>query len=117
RRGGKSSGFSLSIAIILLYYMMINNGEHFAEVGKIRPWVGMWAPNLILLALGIYLPGRANRDLGGRRSDVEIVRRILKLFVSRRRQQSGIAAGALEADPALLTRPHITFPNVLDRYI
>ena len=117
RRGGKSSGFSLSIAIILFYYVMINNGEHFAEVGKIPPWLGMWAPNLILLALGIYLLGRANRDLGGRRSDVGIVRRVLKLFVSRRRQQAGIAAGALEEEPALLTRLDITFPNILDRYI
>jgi lipopolysaccharide export system permease protein len=27
RRGGKSSGFSLSIAIIVFYYVMINNGE------------------------------------------------------------------------------------------
>ena len=35
RRGGKSSGFSLSIAIILIYYVMINNGEHLADTGKI----------------------------------------------------------------------------------
>src|SRR4029077_16574359 len=55
RRGGKSSGFSLSIAIILFYYVMINNGEHLAALGKIPPLVGMWAPNLILAALGVYL--------------------------------------------------------------
>ena len=30
RRGGKSSGFSLSIAIIVFYYVMINNGEQLA---------------------------------------------------------------------------------------
>src|SRR5206468_8124332 len=60
RRGGKSSGFSLSIAIILFYYVMINNGEHLAVSGKVSPAVGMWTPNIILLALGIYLMIRAN---------------------------------------------------------
>src|SRR5204863_8152521 len=62
RRGGKSSGFSLSIAIILIYYVMINNGEHLADTGKVGPALAMWTPNVILLVLGIYLLIRANRD-------------------------------------------------------
>jgi len=32
RRGGKSSGFSLSIGIILVYYVMINNGDRKSVV-------------------------------------------------------------------------------------
>src|SRR5438105_8128044 len=78
RRGGKSSGFSLSIAIILIYYVMINNGEHLADTGKIGPAVAMWTPNLALLALGIYLLIRANRDTGAQRSEGGIVRRIVQ---------------------------------------
>jgi lipopolysaccharide export system permease protein len=113
RRGGKSSGFSLSIAIILFYYVMINNGEHLAEVGKIPPSVGMWAPNLILLALGIFLLVRANRDLGGRR-DTTLLGRLLKLFASRRRET---VTATVEEEPAILNRLDITFPNILDRYI
>ncbi len=113
RRGGKSSGFSLSIAIILFYYVMINNGEHLAEVGKIPPFVGMWAPNLILLALGVYLVIRANRDVGGRR-ERSLWSRLLKLFASRRRQS---VAAAVDEEPAILNRLDITFPNILDRYI
>src|SRR5207237_1269852 len=62
RRGGKSSGFSLSIAIIVVYYVMINNGEALAGAGRISPAVGMWTPNVLLLAIGIYLLCRANRD-------------------------------------------------------
>src|SRR5437016_12611530 len=61
RRGGKSSGFSLSIAIILVYYVMINNGEHLAVTGKLNPAFAMWTPNVILLAIGIYL---LNREIG-----------------------------------------------------
>jgi LPS export ABC transporter permease LptG len=113
RRGGKSSGFSLSIAIILFYYVMINNGEHLAEVGKIPPLVGMWAPNLILLALGVYLLIRANRDLGGRHERT-LWSRLLTLFASRRRQT---VAAAVDEEPAILNRLDITFPNILDRYV
>src|SRR5438105_2009799 len=113
RRGGKSSGFSLSIAIILFYYVMINNGEHLAEVGKIPPSVGMWAPNLILLALGVYLLVRANRDVGGRRERT-LWSRLIHLFASRRRQT---VATTVDEEPAILDRLDITFPNILDRYI
>lgn len=113
RRGGKSSGFSLSIAIILIYYVMINNGEHLADSGKIGPAVAMWTPNLVLLSLGIYLLIRANRDTGGRRSDVGIVRRIIQAIKSRKRTEGAV----VDEDPSILSRFDITFPNTLDRYI
>ena len=112
RRGGKSSGFSLSIAIILIYYVMINNGEHLADTGKIGPAVAMWTPNVVLLAIGIYLLIRANRDTGAQRSEGGIVRRIIQAIKSKK------AAGAVVVDePAILSRFDITFPNTLDRYI
>src|SRR4028118_1479057 len=76
RRGGKSSGFSLSIAIIVFYYIMISNGEQLAGSGKVPPWLGMWAANVILLAVGIYLLIRANRDVGAQRSESGIMGRI-----------------------------------------
>jgi LPS export ABC transporter permease LptG len=115
RRGGKSSGFSLSIAIILIYYVMINNGEHLADTGKIGPAVAMWTPNLLLLGLGIYLLIRANRDSGGRKSDVGIFRRAIQAIKSRKRR--GMAASVVDEEPAILSRFDITFPNTLDRYI
>ena len=114
RRGGKSSGFSLSIAIILFYYVMINNGEHLAISGKVSPAVGMWTPNIILLALGIYLMIRASRDIGGRRTDRSWQQRLLALMRPRRRE---IAAVAVDEEPAILNRLDVTFPNIIDRYV
>ncbi|HEX7681919.1 MAG TPA: LPS export ABC transporter permease LptG [Thermoanaerobaculia bacterium] len=114
RRGGKSSGFSLSIAIILIYYVMINNGEHLADTGKIGPAVAMWAPNVVLLAIGIYLLIRANRDTGAQRSEGGIVRKLIQAIKSRR---MGTAGAAVADEPAILSRFDITFPNTLDRYI
>ncbi|MDP9361920.1 MAG: LPS export ABC transporter permease LptG [Acidobacteriota bacterium] len=115
RRGGKSSGFSLSIAIILIYYVMINNGEHLADIGKIGPAVAMWSPNVILLALGVYLLIRANRDTGAQRSEGGIIRRLVQAIKSRKR--SDMAAVSSDEEPGILSRFDITFPNTLDRYI
>jgi lipopolysaccharide export system permease protein len=119
RRGGKSSGFSLSIGIILVYYVMINNGEHLAAAGKVSPAVGMWGANVLLLIIGIYLLIRANRDVGSRRGDRGgIVRRIvgrIVTFINSRRK--GRTAADVEEASSLLNRLDITFPNILDRYV
>lgn len=115
RRGGKSSGFSLSIAIILVYYIMINNGEHLAETGKIGPAIAMWTPNLLLLGLGIWLLIRANRDSGAQRSDGGVIRKIVSFLRQKKRRSDAVVAP--DSEPAVLSRFDITFPNTLDRYI
>lgn len=118
RRGGKSSGFSLSIGIILFYYLMINNGESLAASGRVSPAVGMWSANIILLVLGIYLLRRANRDAGSQRADTGWVRQIQQfvLRIASRRTAAQQAAVA-DDEPGILSRLDITFPNILDRYI
>jgi LPS export ABC transporter permease LptG/LPS export ABC transporter permease LptF len=120
RRGGKSSGFSLSIGIILVYYVMNNNGEHLAVTGKVSPAVAMWAPNVLLLAIGLYLLNRVNRDVGAQRTDTGLWRRLLQKIP--RRTRAAAPAGAevaveVENDEPMLKRLEITFPNILDRYI
>jgi LPS export ABC transporter permease LptG/LPS export ABC transporter permease LptF len=125
RRGGKSSGFSLSIAIILFYYLLMNNGEALAVAGKIGPALGMWAPNVLLVALGIYLMVRANRDAGsqGRLGIGARLRDVMERVLARRSAAtSGQKAGATTAPPVRestspLSRLDLTFPNTLDRYV
>jgi LPS export ABC transporter permease LptG len=115
RRGGKSSGFSLSIAIILFYYVTINNGEALAAAGRITPFIGMWAANIILLSLGIYLLIRANRDAGTQRSEGSIFARTIRAI---RRAATRRGETVTEHDdPQILSRLDITFPNIIDRYV
>ncbi len=64
RRGGKGSGFAMSIAVLGVYYILLFNGEEAARYGKIPGWAAMWAPDLILTAVGIFLLIRRNRDKG-----------------------------------------------------
>jgi len=115
RRGGKSSGFSLSIAIILFYYIAINNGEQLAGSGKIPAVVGMWTANVVLLLVGFYLLGRANRDLGMRRAEGGVWQKLSRWV--RTRFVRGNETVQATDEPALLSRLDITFPNILDRYI
>jgi LPS export ABC transporter permease LptG len=119
RRGGKSSGFTLSLGIIMLYWVMITNGEQLAVNGTIGPAVGMWAPNVIFLAFGIWLLLRANRDTGASRSDVGLFGQLLRAIRREKPARSTATANAVETDdsPSILSRLDITFPNILDRYV
>jgi LPS export ABC transporter permease LptG len=118
RRGGKSSGFSLSIAIILFYYILIINGEHLANGGKIPPFLAMWTPNIALLAFGIWLMTRANRETGYRRSDANWIQRMLAAIKSRRNTRGEAVADVVSVEgPSILNRLDVAFPNILDRYV
>lgn len=119
RRGGKSSGFSLSIAIIVAYYLMLTNGEELASSGKIPPALGMWAANVTLLAVGIYLLSRANRDAVTHRPEGNVITRLLRGLrgkVAGRTSAAGVMATPV-SEGTLLNGLDITFPNILDRYI
>jgi LPS export ABC transporter permease LptG/LPS export ABC transporter permease LptF len=125
RRGGKSSGFSLSIAIILFYYVMMNNGEALATTGKIGPALGMWTPNILLVALGIYLMIRANRDAGSQSRGGGIgtwFAGVVERTIARRKRSAEAKSGVPAPIPVRestspLSRFDLTFPNTLDRYV
>jgi lipopolysaccharide export system permease protein len=55
RRSGKASGFSMSIAVILVYYVTLSAFDTVGERGLIAPVAAAWAPNLIFLLIGAYL--------------------------------------------------------------
>jgi lipopolysaccharide export system permease protein len=58
QRSGKATGFSLSIGVLLIYYIILSAGKTLGEKGLTHPAVAVWAPNLIFLALGAYLFGK-----------------------------------------------------------
>jgi LPS export ABC transporter permease LptG/LPS export ABC transporter permease LptF len=128
RRGGKASGFALSIAVLILYYVLLNNGEEAARFGRIPPWLAMWSPNLLLAGAGVFLLVRRNRDKSLLLSRIDrwiredlwggllFLRRLRRSKIREHRQRR------LPATPAKrvllrLPRPRIVFPNLLDRYV
>ncbi|MBN2241257.1 MAG: LptF/LptG family permease [Acidobacteria bacterium] len=63
KKGGRTSGFALSLLIVLLFYILFINGIRLASVEQIRPWVGLWSPAVILGFIGIFLLMKAERSL------------------------------------------------------
>jgi lipopolysaccharide export system permease protein len=55
KRSGNAAGFSLSIGILLLYYIALSACKTIGERGILAPWLACWTPNLIFLALVLYL--------------------------------------------------------------
>ncbi|MDO9527559.1 MAG: LPS export ABC transporter permease LptF [Syntrophales bacterium] len=54
-RSGKSAGFTVGLFVALIYYMLQLCGEGLGETGKLPPAIGVWAPNVIFGAAGIYI--------------------------------------------------------------
>jgi LPS export ABC transporter permease LptG/LPS export ABC transporter permease LptF len=52
-KGGRTSGFAISLVLVLLFYMLFFNGIRLANVGKVSPWLGAWSSNIILTLLGL----------------------------------------------------------------
>jgi len=137
RRGGKASGFALSIGILILYYILLNNGEEAARFGRVSPWLAMWFPNILLASFGLFLLIRRNRDKSllltrldrWVREDLWGGILVLKGITRQRRRQHReqrqlrAAERPKKREPRLprlvllLPRPRIVFPNLIDRYV
>ncbi len=55
KRGGKSTGFVLTLLLVFAYYLLSELGVDFAKSGKLSPLLGVWGANLIFAAFGSLL--------------------------------------------------------------
>ncbi len=55
KRGGKSTGFVLTILLVFVYYFLSSIGVAFAKTGKLSPFLGVWGANLLFAAAGAFL--------------------------------------------------------------
>ena len=55
KKGGFAISTSLSFGFFLLYYILLIGGEELADRNQVTPEVGMWAPNIVLLIIALYL--------------------------------------------------------------
>ncbi|MEM1206687.1 MAG: LptF/LptG family permease, partial [Acidobacteriota bacterium] len=132
-RGGRSSGFALSIGVILVYYILFNAGEDSARDGKVVPWLAVWFPNILMLFAGLFLLARKNRDkslllsgvdrwiqnhLWGRVRSLRI-RHLERREERKRRSSSTFRSQSQGGSRVVLRFPELRlrFPNAIDRYI
>jgi LPS export ABC transporter permease LptF/LPS export ABC transporter permease LptG len=55
KKGGKVSGFIISLGIIFIYYTVSITTENMVKKGLMSPFLGMWSANIFLLVTGIIL--------------------------------------------------------------
>jgi lipopolysaccharide export system permease protein len=55
QRAGKSAGFTVSIFVLLSYYILLSVLRTLAENGRVEPFIALWTPNLLFLMLGAGL--------------------------------------------------------------
>jgi len=108
KKGGRTSGFTISIGVIIIYYVLITAGEQMARDGKISAELGMWGPNIIfgLGALFIFLISL--------RESFRWPFFFLSLLKRKERFLSNVKTRPVRPKRF---RNFIRFPNILDRYI
>src|SRR5207249_11130185 len=61
KKGGKSTGFVLTIILVFGYYFVSLLGVSLARQGRISPGIGVWLADIACLGLGIFLLWRSER--------------------------------------------------------
>jgi lipopolysaccharide export system permease protein len=51
----RSTGLILGLLFFLIYYLLLSAGMVWGETGDYPPVVGMWLPNFVVGAFGVYL--------------------------------------------------------------
>ena len=61
KRSGKMIGFGIGLAVILVYYLLLQIGQSAGLNGILSPALAMWLPNIVIgvfgIALSIYMIG------------------------------------------------------------
>jgi LPS export ABC transporter permease LptG/LPS export ABC transporter permease LptF len=75
KKGGKSSGFVITILLVFVYYSISLIGVSLARQGRLSPAPGVWLADFVFLAGGIFLLWQSERrpiDLSALRSWLKV---------------------------------------------
>ncbi len=104
RKGGRTSGFTLSILIILIYWTAFTAGVNLSLNGRVSPFLGIWGGNILLGAVSLLLFAAMARE---RAIFGSFFRG--RVFLAQQKARAGRGVRRL--------RLSIAFPNILDRYL
>jgi LPS export ABC transporter permease LptF/LPS export ABC transporter permease LptG len=118
KKGGKSSGFVLTILLVFAYYSVSLVGISLARQGRLSPGFGVWLANLVFFLGGAFLLWRAER----RPIDFSRLKELWHPLKAELRE-GGIRSRFGRADDAFQrasTRRRVfslRFPMILDDYV
>ena len=136
KKGGKSSGFVLTILLVFVYYSVSLIGVSFAKQGRLSPAAGVWLADFVFLVGGVFLLWQSERrpiELAGVRSWFKTSSSKISWFKSRASEAStrkatgltrngdsarAVTRGSAGASRALRRRLfNLHFPTILDDYV
>ncbi len=62
-RSGKSGGFVIAVAIVLVYYVLLVSMENLGATGQIPALFSVWVPNILLIFLTIYVSLKTQKEI------------------------------------------------------
>jgi LPS export ABC transporter permease LptF/LPS export ABC transporter permease LptG len=121
KRGGKSTGFVLTIVLVFVYYTLSQVGIAFAKNGKLSPFLGVWGANLVFAAAGVvllYQMSRGGIALGIVSSLGVALNKLLSRFPRGRELASSSRGISISATLRRFRNTfRIQFPLLLDDYV
>ena len=118
KKGGKSTGFVLTIALVFLYYLVSLAGMSMARQGKVPVGLGVWSGNITFFIAGLFLLWRVDRvpiEIGSLRTYWNDLRsRFTRRTVSMSTHGTG---GAFERAGSRKRVFSTRFPLLIDDYI
>lgn len=124
KRGGKSTGFVVTILLVVTYYVISLIGTALATQGKLPPFIGVWAANILFTLAGSILLQQLSAG-GLILSAISGMGTNLAGSLRRLASDHDPEAIVKAAQPSLPKRIansvrgalHIRFPLILDEYI
>jgi LPS export ABC transporter permease LptF/LPS export ABC transporter permease LptG len=123
KRGGKSTGFVLTIVLVFIYYFLSQIGIALARNGKLSPVLGVWGANLLFAAAGailLYQMSRGGIALGLISSIGVWLNKFLARFARGRKLATANGNGTVDIGTMLRRFRNtfrIQFPLLLDDYV
>jgi LPS export ABC transporter permease LptG/LPS export ABC transporter permease LptF len=112
KKGGKSTGFILTILLVFLYYILSLAGVALARQGRVPPPLGVWMANILFFLAGAALLWRVDHKPLEIASLRHLWASLQRRFLERRQ-----AAGRLARTGSRRRVFNLGFPQILDDYI
>jgi len=120
RRGGKGSGFVVTLLLVFLYYILSASGIALARQGKMSTLLGVWGANILFAVAGVLLIQQMARGGYAIHLINGLTARIGRLFdrlLNRRRSTAATRDHSSNRSQRLRRALHIRFPLILDEYV
>ena len=124
RRGGKSTGFVLTVALVFVYYFVSSVGVAMSKQGKLPAGAGVWVANIVFSIVGILLLRQMTRgDVGMRGTALVRAMSPIGVWIDRRLparfRSSSAAAQTQRSERPASYRPlrNSRFPLIFDDYV